>query len=81
MHEARAFHDPWPLHRATLLDLDDSLVTAAGLPRPTGEPLVHYAPSVQVRIGWPARVSPAGVAPAGVEPPGGSAIAEDTPTR
>ena len=33
--------------------LDDELVAAAGLPQPEGEPLVHYSPSVEVRIGWP----------------------------
>ncbi|MEO8264923.1 MAG: DUF2071 domain-containing protein [Ilumatobacteraceae bacterium] len=57
LHQARAFHDPWPLHHARLVDLDDSLVEAAGLSAPDGAPLVHYAPSVQVRIGWPTRVS------------------------
>jgi uncharacterized protein YqjF (DUF2071 family) len=57
LHHARAFHDPWPLQRARLTHLDDTLVTAAGLPSPLGEPLLHYAPSVEVRIGWPGRVS------------------------
>ena len=57
LRHARAFHDAWPLHRAALVHLDDSLVAAAGLPCPRGEPLVHYAPSVEVRIGWPSRVS------------------------
>lgn len=56
LHKARAFHDPWPLHRACLVELDDTLVTAAGLSSPQGEPLVHYAPSVKVRIGWPTTV-------------------------
>lgn len=56
LHKARAFHDPWPLHRASLLELDDSLVTAAGLSAPQGEPLMHYAPSVRVRIGWPTTI-------------------------
>jgi uncharacterized protein YqjF (DUF2071 family) len=50
---ARACHQPWPLHRAQLLDLDDGLVAAAGLPRPDGEPLIHYSPGVDVRIGRP----------------------------
>ena len=50
---ARACHQPWPLHRARLLDLDDGLLPAAGLPRPEGEPLIHYSPGVDVRIGWP----------------------------
>jgi hypothetical protein len=53
LHHARAFHDPWPLHRAELRNVDDELVVAAGLPAPRGEPLVHYSPSVEVRIGWP----------------------------
>jgi uncharacterized protein YqjF (DUF2071 family) len=58
LRRAQAFHDPWPLHRARLLELDDGLVAAAGLPTPTDEPLVHHSPSVRVRIGWPARVRP-----------------------
>jgi len=35
----------------------DELVLAAGLPEPRGEPLVHYSPSVEVRIGWPHKPS------------------------
>jgi uncharacterized protein YqjF (DUF2071 family) len=50
---ADAEHPPWPLHRAELLRLDDSLVTSAGLPTPVGDPLVHYSPGVAVRIGPP----------------------------
>lgn len=58
---ARAEHSPWPLHRAELLSLDDDLVAAAGLPRPVGQPLVHYSPGVDVRIGRPELyASPAG---------------------
>jgi uncharacterized protein YqjF (DUF2071 family) len=52
---ARAEHQPWPLHRAEALTVDDSLITAAGLPAPRGEPLVHYSPGVNVRIGRPER--------------------------
>jgi uncharacterized protein YqjF (DUF2071 family) len=55
---ARACHQPWPLHRAQVQVVDDSLVTAAGLPRPQGEPLVHYSPGVDVRIGRPERSRP-----------------------
>jgi len=32
---------------------DDHLVAAAGLPPPGGEPLAHYSPGVDVRIGRP----------------------------
>lgn len=53
LHHARAFHDPWPLHRAEATVVDDELVAAAGLPQPTDPPLVHWSPSVEVRIGWP----------------------------
>ncbi|MFJ8857899.1 YqjF family protein [Streptomyces sp. NPDC102451] len=49
-------HPRWPLHRAQLLECDDSLVTAAGLPAPAGEPVsVLYSPGVRVRFGRPAR--------------------------
>lgn len=52
---ARAEHQPWPLHHAQAASVDDSLIAAAGLPAPRGEPLVHYSPGVDVRIGWPER--------------------------
>lgn len=48
-------HPVWPLHRADLLHLDDRLVVAAGLPVPEGEPLVHWSPGVDVRVGRPVR--------------------------
>ena len=50
---ARAYHQPWPLHRAPAQTLDDHLLTTAGLPAPQGEPLVHYSPGVDVAIGRP----------------------------
>jgi len=56
LRHARAFHDPWPLHRATVRRCDDELVRAAGLPAPTAPPIAHWSPSVEVRIGWPTRV-------------------------
>ena len=52
---ADAQHDPWPLRRAKVLELDDNLVAAAGLPQPVDSPLVHYSPGVGVRIGLPHR--------------------------
>jgi uncharacterized protein YqjF (DUF2071 family) len=52
---ARAWHEPWPLHRAEPLAVDDHLIAAAGLPQPAGPPLVHYSPGVDVRIGRPQR--------------------------
>jgi uncharacterized protein YqjF (DUF2071 family) len=52
---ARACHQPWPLYRARARFVDDHLLTAAGLPEPQGEPLVHYSPGVNVAIGRPER--------------------------
>jgi uncharacterized protein YqjF (DUF2071 family) len=46
-------HPPWPLHRATLVELTQDLLAAAGLPSPDGPPLTHASPGVRVRIGWP----------------------------
>jgi uncharacterized protein len=50
---ARACHQPWPLYHAQVQAVDDHLITAAGLPPAEGEPLVHYSPGVDVRIGRP----------------------------
>ncbi|MGN6793074.1 MAG: YqjF family protein [Streptosporangiaceae bacterium] len=50
---ARASHQPWPLHRARVRELDDRLIAAAGLPAPQDPPLVHYSPGVDVAIGRP----------------------------
>lgn len=50
LRRAWAAHEPWPLHRADLLHLDQTLVQAAGLPAPAGEPLVHWSPGVTVRL-------------------------------
>jgi uncharacterized protein YqjF (DUF2071 family) len=49
-------HETWPLHRAQLLSLEDTLVIAAGIPTPQGEPHVMFSPGVSVRIGLPHRV-------------------------
>ncbi|MEV0901322.1 DUF2071 domain-containing protein [Actinoplanes sp. NPDC049802] len=47
------WHPPWALHRARVLDLEQDLTTAAGLPMPEGAPLVHSSPGVRTRIGLP----------------------------
>jgi uncharacterized protein YqjF (DUF2071 family) len=52
---ARAWHTPWPLQRAEVIDIHDELVPAAGLPAPTDAPIVHYSDGVDVRIGRPER--------------------------
>ncbi|WP_329520654.1 YqjF family protein [Spirillospora sp. NBC_01491] len=49
-------HPRWPLHRAELIECDEDLVSAAGLPEPVGAPVsVLYSPGVPVRFGPPAR--------------------------
>lgn len=47
-------HEPWPLHSAELLELDDQLVAAAGLPGVADRPpdSVLFSPGVQTRFGW-----------------------------
>ena len=49
-------HQPWPLHVAGLRGDLPGPLTAVGLPAPEGEPLVHYSPGVDTRIGLPAPV-------------------------
>lgn len=48
-------HEPWPLHRATLVDLTETVRRAAGLPDGDRPALVHWSPGVRVRVGWPRR--------------------------
>lgn len=53
----RNSHDPWPLHDARLLDLDDGLVDAAGLPGVTDHAPDHvaFSPGVHTRFAFPRR--------------------------
>jgi hypothetical protein len=53
---AQVDHEPWPVHRAELVSYDETMLTAAGLPAPTGDPVVLWSPGVDVRIGRPTRV-------------------------
>jgi hypothetical protein len=49
----QAHHPPWSLRRATVRGVDPGLLVAAGLPTPTGDPVVHFSEGVAVRIGKP----------------------------
>ena len=50
-------HPSWPLRRAELLQLDDTLIAATGLPAPTSAPVsVLYSAGVPVTFGRPRRV-------------------------
>lgn len=47
-------HEPWPVHAAELIELDDELVAAAGLPGVTDRApdSVLFSPGVTTRFGW-----------------------------
>jgi uncharacterized protein YqjF (DUF2071 family) len=52
LFETRITHEPWPLRAATVVELQQTLTSAAGLPEAAGEPMVHYSDGVRdVRIG------------------------------
>jgi uncharacterized protein YqjF (DUF2071 family) len=46
-------HPPWPLQAARVLELEETLLSAAGLPAPREEPLAHFSPALRVRVGPP----------------------------
>lgn len=50
---AQIEHRPWPLASATVVELSQNLIEAAGLPTPDGPPLVHYSAELNVKIGYP----------------------------
>ena len=50
-------HEPWPLHRAETTMLEDRLIASCGLPPPQDPPVAHYAPAVNVRLGFPRPVT------------------------
>lgn len=51
-------HESWPLQKARVDHLDENIFLAAGLPRPSGEPLVHFADGLHARLGPPRPVRP-----------------------
>ena len=52
LFETPITHEPWPLRAATVVELEQTLTSAAGLPEVAGEPLVHYSDGVRdVRVG------------------------------
>jgi uncharacterized protein YqjF (DUF2071 family) len=48
-------HQAWPLWSVQIHQLDQDLLTAAGLPTPEGQPVAHYSPGVDVHFGPPRR--------------------------
>jgi uncharacterized protein len=53
LREVPVEHPPWRLHDATLLELDETLLAATGLPPPDAPPVVRYAAGVRVKLGLP----------------------------
>jgi uncharacterized protein len=55
---AEVDHPTWDLYDAELLEFDETLLVAAGLPEPKGDPVVRWSPGVTVRIARPQIVRP-----------------------
>lgn len=54
---ARVHHQPYPIQRADVIDLDETLVWAAGITRAQTLPLRHYAREVNVKVYLPEKVT------------------------
>jgi uncharacterized protein YqjF (DUF2071 family) len=50
LYRARIHHQPYPLQKAELHDLDETLVWAAGIRRPEAPQARHYAREVNVKV-------------------------------
>ena len=50
LYRARVHHQPYPLQKAELLGLDETLIWASGIKRSDNIPLRHYAREVNVSI-------------------------------
>jgi uncharacterized protein len=55
INRARVWHDPWPLREGRIFDFESDLLEVAGIPRPKGEPLLHYADFISTWSGLPER--------------------------
>jgi hypothetical protein len=50
LRTGQVHHAPYPLQRAELDTLDETLLASAGIDRPDVDPLVHYASGVRVEV-------------------------------
>jgi len=57
LYRGRVHHQPYPLQSAEVPFLDESLIAAAGIRRPSSQPLMHYARGVHVDVFGLERVS------------------------
>lgn len=51
--DLRVRHQLWPLWRAEVVALEETLLTNVGLPGPDHPPLVHFSAGVHVQFGPP----------------------------
>lgn len=54
----RVSHQRWPLHRLDDVEIDQTLIEAAGLPTPTGKPHALWSPGVDVDLAWLEKLDP-----------------------
>ncbi|MEO8382673.1 MAG: DUF2071 domain-containing protein [Acidobacteriota bacterium] len=50
LHRARVHHQPYPIQRAEVDTLEETLIWASGVRRPDSAPLRHYASEVNVKV-------------------------------
>lgn len=50
LYKARVHHQPYPIQRAEVLELEETLVWAAGIRRGEEAPIRHYAKEVNVKV-------------------------------
>lgn len=50
IERGQVHHKPYPLHRAEVIEVSESVVAAARLPAPSGAPHVLYSPGVDVDV-------------------------------
>jgi uncharacterized protein len=53
LKHAQIEHPPWPLARACVMAVRETLSAASGLPPPGGNPIAHYVDELKVKIGFP----------------------------
>ena len=50
LYRARVHHQPYPMQRAEIFELDETLIWSAGIKRSEAIPLRHYAREVNVKV-------------------------------
>jgi uncharacterized protein YqjF (DUF2071 family) len=58
MRYGQVEHPKWPMKHARLLYMEQTLLRAAGLPEPAGDPVVCFSEGVDTRIAWFKKVIP-----------------------